>query len=456
MRSDIFSNFTDMSAKRLIPIIAAAVLIVAAIVYTVFRPFGGQKVALPDEPVEDVPTLYGIEYGDLVLDEGTIEQGQTISNIFQKYGVSMAMVDRTARAADSVFSLRNIRAGKNYTAFLTPDSTARLKHFVYEHNVTDFVVISYHDGDSVSVCKNQKEVTTHRRTGEGTITSSLWNAMIDGGMSPALAMDLSDMYAWTIDFFGLQEGDSFRVLYDERFVDTVSIGNGRIWGAIFTHSGKEYYAIPFKQGDKITYWDENGNSLRKGFLKAPLKFSRISSKFSNSRLHPVLKIRRPHHGVDYAAPMGTPVHAVADGTVTYKGWGGGGGNTVKIKHAGDYMTGYLHLSKYAAGINVGSRVSQGDLIGYVGSTGTSTGPHLDYRVWKNGKAIDPLKVTAEPAEPIKPVNRAKFEFVKDRILAELQGELADSLRITQLDSLVIEAILPPLEVDSTVAVTLLP
>jgi membrane proteins related to metalloendopeptidases len=172
-------------------------------------------------------------------------------------------------------------------------------------------------------------------------------------------------------------------------------------------------------------------------LKAPLKYSRISSKFTYARKHPIYKVYRPHTGVDYAAPKGTPVHAVADGVVTFKGWGGGGGNTLKIKHAGNLMTGYLHLSGYAKGISKGSRVSQGQLIGYVGSTGASTGPHLDYRIWKNGTPIDPLKVPQEPAEPIAKENRATFEFVRDRIAAELNGEVKDEERITQLDSLVI-------------------
>lgn len=209
----------------------------------------------------------------------------------------------------------------------------------------------------------------------------------------------------------------------------------RVWGAKFTHAGKDYYAIPFRQNNRIQYWDVSGGSLRKQLLKAPLKYSRISSRFSNARLHPIYKVYRPHHGVDYAAPKGTPVRAVADGVVTFKGWGGGGGNTLKIKHPGNMMSGYLHLSRFAKGIAQGSRVSQGQLIGYVGSTGASTGPHLDFRLWRNGKPIDPLKAPSEPAEPIAAQNRAAFEFVRDRIVAELDGEVSDSLRITQLDSI---------------------
>ena len=254
-------------------------------------------------------------------------------------------------------------------------------------------------------------------------------------------MEMEDIYQWTVDFFGIQKGDSFTVIYDEKLIDTIPVGIGRVWGAKFTHAGKDIYAIPFKQDGKIKYWEYDGASLRKQMLKAPLKFTRISSKFSYSRLHPVHRIYRPHLGVDYAAPKGTPVHAVADGVVTFKGWNGGGGNTLKIKHAGNIVTGYLHLSRFAKGINQGSRVSQGQLIGYVGSTGTSTGPHLDYRVWKGGKAINPLTVPQEPSEPVKKENMAEFEFVRDRIIAELEGRATPDMIVTELDSVVLPSIL---------------
>jgi murein DD-endopeptidase MepM/ murein hydrolase activator NlpD len=250
----------------------------------------------------------------------------------------------------------------------------------------------------------------------------------------ALAAEVEDIYQWTVDFFGIQEGDSFAVIYDEKFVNGTSVGIGRVWGAKFVHSGKEYYAIPYAQEEgKLRYWEYNGESLRKQLLKAPLKYTRISSKFSNARLHPVHKVYRPHHGVDYAAPSGTPVYSVADGTVIFAGWGGGGGNTLKIKHAGNLQTGYLHLKSFAKGIKVGTKVSQGQLIGYVGSTGTSTGPHLDYRIWKNGTPIDPLKVPQEPAEPIASAHKARFEAVRDRVIAELEGKSVEGGAITDTD-----------------------
>ncbi|MBE5033560.1 M23 family metallopeptidase [Gallalistipes aquisgranensis] len=415
---------------------AVAALVVIAAVWSVVADRGGtaSEEAEPGE-VASAELLYGIDKGQYIIEEGEVESGQTLSTIFARYGIGPVVVDRVARAAEEVFPLRNMRAGHAYTAFLRADSTRALEHFAYEKSLTDFVVISL-DGDSVRVTSGSKEVRVERRRCTATISSSLWNCMVDNDLSPALAMDLSDIFAWTIDFFGLQEGDGFTVVYDERYVDSVSVGVGRIWGAIFNHAGKSYYAIPFKQGTKITYWDEQGNSLRKNLLKAPLKFSRISSRFSRSRLHPVLKIRRPHYGVDYAAPSGTPVHAVADGVVVYKGYKGGNGNMVKIKHAGGLMSGYLHLRGYAKGLVSGKRVAQGDLIGYVGSTGISTGPHLDFRLWRNGQPIDPLKVPSEPTEPISAENRADFDMIRQLVLAELNGASADSARVvTQLDSL---------------------
>ena len=385
--------------------------------------------------------LYGINADDYRTETGEVGSGETLGKILNGFGVSALAVDRLDKASKEVFPLRNIRAGHKYTAFIHEDSlyAPHLDYLAYEISVTDYVVFGFHD-DSVSVRKDAKAYTLRRTKKSAVINSSLWGAIMEQQLPYALAAELEDIYQWTVDFFGIQKGDDFTVIYDERFIDdTVSVGIGRIWGAKFSQGGKEYYAIPFRQGGKIQYWEADGASLRKQMLKAPLKYSRISSKFSYARKHPIYKVYRPHTGVDYAAPKGTPVHAVADGTVTFKGWGGGGGNTLKIKHAGNLMTGYLHLSGYAKGIVKGSRVSQGQLIGYVGSTGASTGPHLDYRVWKNGTPIDPLKIPSEPAEPIARENRALFEFVRDRITAELNGEVSPEEQITQLDSLVLPA-----------------
>ena len=395
----------------------------------------------PKAPETETPhnILYGILADDYRLETGEIAEGETMSKLLGTFGIKPSTVDRLDRTSreELSFPLRSIRPGHKYTAFIHEDSlnAPHLDHWVYESSQTDYVVFSFFD-DSVAVRRDTKPYTLRRTKKSAVIHSSLWGAIMEQNLPYALAAELEDVYQWTVDFFSIQKGDSFTVIYDERFIDdTVSVGIGRIWGARFTQSGKDYYAIPFHQEGKLRYWEADGNSLRKQLLKAPLKYSRISSRFTYARKHPIYKVYRPHTGVDYAAPKGTPVRAVADGVIVFKGWGGGGGNTLKIKHAGNLQTGYLHLSGYAKGIAQGKRVVQGQLIGYVGSTGASTGPHLDFRIWKNGTPIDPLKIPQEPAEPISKANRAAFEFVRDRIMAELDGDIADELRITRLDSL---------------------
>ncbi|MBR5801503.1 MAG: peptidoglycan DD-metalloendopeptidase family protein [Alistipes sp.] len=394
-----------------------------------------KQVTQSPEPEVKKTILYGIEADDYQLKKDTIKLGQTLGKVLGQYGISAQRVDQLDKAAKEIFPLRQIRADRPYILFLRKDSLnlGKLDYFVYEKDVVDYVVFDFTQ-DSIAITKGEKPVTIKRQKRSSTIESSLWGAIMHDSLPYSLAAEMEEIYQWTVDFFGIQKGDNFTVIYDEKLIDSTHVGIGRIWGAKFNHAGKEVYAIPFKQGDKIQYWEYDGASLRKQLLKAPLKFSRISSGFSYSRLHPVHRVYRAHTGVDYAAPKGTPVRAVADGVVTFKGWGGGGGNTLKIKHAGNLVTGYLHLSKFAAGINKGSRVSQGQLIGYVGSTGTSTGPHLDYRIWKNGTPINPLKVPQEPAEPIKKENMAAFEILRERIVAELNGTTTPDMIVTQLDS----------------------
>lgn len=403
-----------------------------------------RETAAEAEPEVPKNIRYGIDADLYRLETGEVQSGQTVGEILGGFGVSARLIDRLDKATREVFPLRNIRPGHQYTAFIHEDSlhAPHLDYLAYEKSVAEYVVFGF-VGDSVTITKGEKPTTVRRTKKSAVIESSLWGAIMEADLPYALAAELEDIYQWTVDFFGIQAGDDFTVIYDEKFIDdTVSIGIGRVWGARFNHAGKTRYAIPFRQGDKLQYWEADGGSLRKNILKAPLKFSRISSGFSYSRLHPVHKVRRPHTGVDYAAPAGTPVRAVADGVVTFRGWGGGGGNTIKIKHAGNLMTGYLHLRGFAKGIAVGTRVTQGQLIGYVGSTGTSTGPHLDYRIWKNGTPINPLKVPQEPTEPINEQNRAKFEFVRDRIIAELEGEVKPEEIITQVDSIVLPEVAP--------------
>ena len=244
--------------------------------------------------------------------------------------------------------------------------------------------------------------------------------MVDNGASPQLAVMLSHIFGWTVDFFGVQRGDAFRLIYEQEFVEEKPLQNFRVRAASFCASDSLFYAIPFVQDDEELYYNANGNSLEGAFLKAPLDYYRISSRFTNSRYHPVLRRYRAHHGVDYAAPTGTPVYAIGSGKVIAKGFqANGGGNYVKIRHNSTYTTTYMHLSRFAKGLQVGDMVAQKEVIGYVGSTGLSTGPHLDFRVYENGKPINPLTIKSQPKKPISEENRMAFNILRDSLVNRL-------------------------------------
>jgi murein DD-endopeptidase MepM/ murein hydrolase activator NlpD len=293
---------------------------------------------------------------------------------------------------------------------MSNDKNGKLVYFVYSINDTSYVIFDFRD--SLHVLKEAKEVVHSLKSVSGEITSSLWATMQKSGVDPNMAVALANIYQWSIDFYAIQKGDGFKAIYEELSVDGKPISIGEIHSAVFIHNGKEYYAHRFNQGNITDYFDENGQNLRKEFLKAPLKFSRITSKFSNSRLHPILRIRRPHHGVDYAAPKGTPVHTIGSGTVQKASYSGGAGRLVNIKHNNGYSTSYMHLAGFGPGIRPGAKVSQGQVIGYVGSSGLSTGAHLDFRVYKNNVAMDPLKIESPPALPVNKDYRASFDSVK--------------------------------------------
>ena len=376
--------------------------------------------------VQEIVKMYGIPVDSFNIKFDVVKRNQMLLNILSAYHLPDGAVAALIASDQKVFDLRKIRAGNKYAVFLEKDSLQTLRYFVYEHTPVEFVRFSFLD--SVTVEKDEKEIINKCQIATGSIHTSLWNSMIDNGLNPILANELSEIYAWSIDFFGLQPADSFCVVYDEQYVDSVPVGLGKIHAAYFRHADHDFYAIPFVQDSVESFFDLEGNSLRKAFLKAPLRFSRISSRFSNSRLHPVLKIRRPHHGVDYAAPAGTPVQAIGDGKIieAKKGYNNGGGNMIKIRHNSVYTTAYLHLSGFASGIHTGGYVKQGDVIGYVGATGLATGPHLDFRFYMNGKPIDPLKVEAPPVEPVHEGNLAAFDSVKTETLNLLQSCIIDT------------------------------
>lgn len=367
------------------------------------------------DSVEKDVYLYKIRVNDLTVINDTVKRGENITLLFLNAGVDVKTCNALLSQSDSIYNIRRRLKQKPYTKIFS-DTT--LLYLIYEYSDENYLV--YDLTDSVPrAYKGQKEVTSVEKRAKATIQSSLWNAMMDNGLSANLAMNLSEIYAWSIDFFGLQKGDNFHVVYEEKYLDSVPTGNVEIKYAVFNHLGDDCYAIPFEQDGFVQFFDQNGKSTRKVFLKAPLKYSRISSYFSNARKHPVLKIVRPHHGVDYAAPTGTPVHTIGDGIVVKRCYSGGAGNMITIKHAHSYSTSYMHLSKFAKGVSVGSRVRQGQVIGYVGSTGLATGPHLDFRVYKNGTPINPLKMISPPTNPVKESDMPQFRVLADSLVKEL-------------------------------------
>ncbi|MDR0796301.1 MAG: M23 family metallopeptidase [Tannerella sp.] len=371
--------------------------------------------------VEDTCTyLFDICIDSLNLKEYTIKQGDYLASIFSKMGLSANQSDHIMKASSDYLDPKKIQPGRFFYVLSAQDSTESIRYIIYAKSHIEHIIIDI-TGIEINVYPYQKEITRRQRYLSGSLKSSLWNVIEKQGVNPILAVQVADIFMWQIDFFAIQAQDSFQILYTESFRDdTVSIHVYSIDGAVFFHDRKAFTAIPFIQDSIPEYFDAEGQSLRREFLKAPLDFIRISSRFTNSRFHPVLRINRAHHGVDYAAPSGTPVKSIGSGRVVTRGYeAGGGGNYIRIQHNSVYATVYMHLRGFAKDIQVGRQVQQGEVIGYVGSTGLSTGPHLDFRVYKNGTPIDPLKMESPPAYPVKPELRDSFEVVKQQTLRKI-------------------------------------
>lgn len=349
---------------------------------------------------EKIITQFGYTLNNFTVKKDKVKSGDSFGSILENNNLFYPQIYNIVQKAKKVFDVRKINIGKPYTILFSKDSLKTPKVFIYQPNLIDYVVVSL--TDSLWAEKKSKAVELLEFEAEGVITSSLSETMEEKKLSPLLSNELSEIYAWTIDFFRLEKGDNFKIIYSAKFVDdSIYVGLNRIHSAYFEHRGKPFYAIEFETDSKrglFEYFDENGKNLRRAFLRAPVQFSRISSRYNLKRKIAYYGRIRPHFGTDFAAPRGTPIRATASGTVVKSSYTRGNGNYVKIKHNGTYSTQYLHMDK--RGVKVGQFVKQGDYIGTVGMTGNTSGPHVCYRFWKNGKQVDPLRQKLPEAKPI--------------------------------------------------------
>jgi murein DD-endopeptidase MepM/ murein hydrolase activator NlpD len=379
-----------------------------------------QQPETPTSGIAAVPAptvLHGIPLVNLQAHEHTVKKNQLFSDLLQGYNITPAARQKLTALPKSVFDFRKIIPGKKYTVVATPDSFPTLRALAYETSATEYVVFHFTDSLWIEPCV--RETITQTKTAAGTIESTLFETIQSLGISYELTNKLVDILAWQIDFQRLQKGDYFKLVYDETRVNNRVVGIGHIHGIFFRNANHDYFAIPFDQGEGVDYFDEQGKSLRKALLKYPIEFTRISSRYNPNRFHPVAKVFRPHMGTDFAAPTGTPIRSVGDGIVEEAQYKANNGNYVKIRHNGTYTTGYLHMSKIGSGIRPGARVRQGQTIGYVGSTGLATGPHLCYRFWKHGRQVDALRVELPPAQPIAAVFADEFQQARALVKRQL-------------------------------------
>ena len=346
------------------------------------------------EEIKEPPIIkeFGYNLNDFKVFRDTIRPGDSFGAILDSHGISKAKVFEISNKIKDTFNVAKITAGKAYTLLKSKDTTEKAQVFVYQNGIIDYTVVDFRD--SIIATKKTKPVKIVERIASGTIESNLSQTFDDMDLSFLVAYKMADIYAWTIDFTRLQAGDQFKVIYTEKFInDTVPAGIGEIKASYFEHRGKPLYAFQFED-DTINrtsdYFDDEANNLRRAFLRAPVQFSRISSRYNLKRRIKYYGNKiRPHRGTDFAAPVGTPILATSDGTVTKSERKGGNGKYVKIRHNATYDTQYLHMSKRA--VKVGEFVRQGDVIGYIGMTGNTSGPHVCYRFWKNGKEVDPFR-----------------------------------------------------------------
>lgn len=381
--------------------------------------------SLETKPVLHVDD-YGFRFDSSKVSDYKVQRNESLYLILDKFDFSAQQIYAVTQKANELIDLDSFKPGQPYRAYASAGGEVPLTRLVWQPNPVDYVVFDWRD--SLQVYKSSKIISSEIATASGKIQSSLYETMMKEDLSPLLAYKLSNIYAWEIDFFSLRSGDSFRMVYEKQYIDGEFYEIGEIKAVEFVHRGEVFPAYRFDDASISGFFDAEGNSVQKALLKAPFTYNqRISSGFSRNRFHPVLKRRMPHYGVDYAAPHGTPVLSVGDGTVTEARYRGANGNIVKIRHNGTYETAYLHLSGFGKGIRRGASVKQGEIIGYVGRTGRVTGTHLDYRIYKDGRPVNPLTVDLPSSESIPDSSLVAFKEVRDRYRKMFPNpEFADS------------------------------
>lgn len=373
--------------------------------------------------IEPTYDEFGIPIDSVKVEDHKIQRNESLYLILDKYDFSPQQIYSITDQASDLIDFGSIKPGQQYRTYTETDSTNRLSHILWRANPIEYVVFNW-ERDSLRIYKAARPLNRKIAAASGEINNSLYQTISAQGDSQLLASRLANIFAWQINFFGLRPGDSFKALYDQRFIDDNFYGIGDIMAAEFIHRGETYHAYKFTHGDINGFYTAEGKSVQKALLQAPFKFSqRVSSNFSRSRYHPILKKRVPHYGVDYAAPPGTPVLAVGDGRVTEARYRGANGNIVKITHNSTYRTAYLHLQGFARGISRGARVEQGQVIGYVGSTGRATGPHLHYSLYKNDQPVNSRTVDLPSSESVPDSLMDVFAEHRDQLERQLREQL---------------------------------
>jgi murein DD-endopeptidase MepM/ murein hydrolase activator NlpD len=425
-----------------IKLLVAGATVVSSALLIRYAPFSGESASaasLAQVKTQNVfaspittprPTVkYGFVFDNYEVTEGEIQKNEFLGDLLQRHQVEYTQIDKLARKSMDVFDVRKMRVGKSYT-ILAEGKGKPARYMIYEPSVFEYIIYDLSGETDAKVVKRPVVLATKENA--GIVTASLWNAIVDNGMSYEIAAKMETALAWQVDFHHIRKGDRFKLIYEEQYIDGKAVGVGEIKAAYFRNGDKEFNAYYFEDEKHNGYFDDEGRPMKKGFLQSPVQYARISSAFNLKRFHPILRRVKAHLGTDYAAPYGTPIIAVADGTVTQAGYGSGNGNFVKLKHDKNYETQYLHMQKFANGIRKGTKVRQGEVIGYVGATGLATGPHVCFRFWKNGQQVDHRRENLPPPAAMTGASLEAFKLVQKEMserLAKIEySEEADGVK----------------------------